>query len=246
MPLYRQVTNFTSKPAYPFAHLIKQLQETGTSLEVLFISADATNKAAKSGLKINEEIKILQDVFSSCLKLRINFTHAIGEECIDRLRDGSTDQIYHIIHFAGHAVHDREVGERSYISIGDGLRIEARQLATWIKDKGIWLFYLNACTGAAIGHKHQLAGSESLGLMDAILSAGVPYTVGFRWPIPPTSSIKLAQCFYKNLLAAPYRPEIAMLRARNFAFGENADDPVWAASMLVAQPSQLTFDNGAV
>jgi CHAT domain-containing protein len=75
---------------------------------------------------------------------------------------------------------------------------------------------------------------DFLGIADAVVQAGVPSTLGFRWPVSDVGAPKLAKAFYGSLLRQG-SPEIALWKARRELAGLGRDDPTWLSPILIHQ-----------
>jgi CHAT domain-containing protein len=94
------------------------------------------------------------------------------------------------------------------------------------------VFYLSCCHSAQVAGSHYLIFCRSLGLVDAVIRAGVPIVVGHRWPLVDGDlTIKFVQTLYERLLSE-YPPEQAIYYARKAA---QAEDMIWASAVMVLQ-----------
>ncbi len=84
------------------------------------------------------------------------------------------------------------------------------------------------------GPREQLVRHDFLGLADAIVQAGVPAVLGFRWPVSDHAALEMCQAFYRSL-AQHGEPDVALLDARRNVYRENADDPAWLSPILIVQ-----------
>jgi hypothetical protein len=136
---------------------------------------------------------------------------------------------YDIVHFAGHG-HTHLLKERNesktflMLARPDGFYVDPLPIETfvdWLRGCGTRLIFLNACS----------TGSSSTAY--AIVRAGIPAAIGFRWTISDTAAPHLMQNFYERLNRARDVSEAlrhAMDRVYHNGF---AADPIWAAPMVV-------------
>jgi len=69
--------------------------------------------------------------------------------------------------------------------------------------------------------------------MDAIIAAGVPAVLGYRWPVSSSGALILAQTFYDKLHRNESL-ETALLLARQEVRAQ-LDDQTWISPILVVQ-----------
>ena len=74
-----------------------------------------------------------------------------------------------------------------------------------------------------------------MGITDAVVQAGIPSTLGFRWSVTDEGAKKLAVAFYESLLKQG-NPEIALWKARGeVAKTLGRDDYTWLSPVLIHQ-----------
>ena len=141
---------------------------------------------------------------------------------------------YHVLHFAGHgwpgsdepalAVVDSSMKDRA-------IALPASVLAEWVMQSDLRLVYLSSCRGAGDPWEDETSLRRFENLADAMVSAGVPEVVGFRWPIADRQSRTFAQRFYDSYLQE-FDASLATFRARS-SFRTEAQ--IWAAAVVIAQ-----------
>ena len=73
------------------------------------------------------------------------------------------------------------------------------------------------------------------GLMDAVVAAGIPSVLGYRWPVSSSGALILAQTFYDKLHQHESL-ETALLLARQEVRTQLGDeDQTWLSPILVVQ-----------
>lgn len=159
----------------------------------------------------------------------------------NRVRSELKNCRYDIIHYAGHGLYNPASPEESSIffwtqenSRGGVKQIKATELQDLLKDSEARLVYLSCCEGSTTGNKKDLLDDDFLGLADAIVHAGVPSVLGFRWPVSDKGACEMALEFYRSLLESG-SPEIAIWQARRKLAGTNRNDPTWLSPILIHQ-----------
>ena len=112
--------------------------------------------------------------------------------------------------------------------------MSAAELKGLLQDSAVRLAYLSCCNGATTSPQSGLLDDDFLGITDAVIQAGVPSALGFRWPVSDTGAPKLALTFYDSLLRQG-NPEIALWQARRELANLNRDDPTWLSPILIHQ-----------
>ncbi|GAB4441343.1 MAG: hypothetical protein OHK0015_38520 [Chloroflexi bacterium OHK40] len=241
-PACRQVSGATSRHSQTFEAFARQLKRQKKPLRVLLLSADTNN------LKTDQEIADLEQQIGQQaqglveVQIEARPTARSGIAEVEGLLKRSP---YHIIHFAGHGAFDERTGENSGLLFWKdaGQRKEkvvltARQLNEWLSGSETRLVYLSACVGARIGGEALLRANDYLGVLDAVVQAGVPYCLGYRWNVTDSGSRAFASLFYQRLFSAPFAfiPERAVYHARKERYAAaGTDDETWTSPILVAQ-----------
>ncbi|GAB4537855.1 MAG: hypothetical protein Kow0063_25170 [Anaerolineae bacterium] len=147
----------------------------------------------------------------------------------------------HIFHYAGHGEYDEASPEESALFFwskknrqGGVETISAAELRGLLQDSDVRLAYFSCCYGAATGPPIQLLDDDFLGIADAVIQAGVPSVLGFRWPVSDAGASQLALAFYRSLLRQG-SPEVALWEARRELAGPNRNDPTWLSPILIHQ-----------
>ena len=148
---------------------------------------------------------------------------------------------YHLVHYAGHAAFDAGSGEESGLFFweksnrrGKVERLVARSLARLLRGSQTRLFYLSTCVGATVGAESLLHQYDFLGVMDALVQAGLPSVLGFRWNVSDERARTFAGRFY-NALFETRAPARAVHAARRSLYMEDASDETWTSPILVVQ-----------
>lgn len=144
---------------------------------------------------------------------------------------------YDLVHFSGHGFYAPLDADRSglafYNADGDILLLEALRIRQLLKEARTRFIFLSCCDSAASGELFQLRDNDYLGVLDAIVSAGVPAALGYRWPVSSAGALLLAQTFYDKLHQNESL-EAALLLARQEVRAQ-LDDQTWLSPILVVQ-----------
>jgi CHAT domain-containing protein len=112
--------------------------------------------------------------------------------------------------------------------------MKASELTMLLRRSSARLVYLSCCYGTASGKQADLLDDDFLGLADAVVQAGIPTVLGYRWPVSDCGAQKMAQVFYKSLLEQG-SPEIALWNARCEMAALDRNDPTWLSPILIHQ-----------
>lgn len=124
------------------------------------------------------------------------------------------------LHIAGHALFTPRDPLGSWLLLGDGEQLSAREIIGGI-DLGVELVTLSSCTS---GVSHVVPGDELLGLSRALLYAGAPTIVCTRWEAVDIVALVVMDRFYRELRR--HSPAVALRNAqvavRNMSYAELA------------------------
>jgi CHAT domain-containing protein len=156
-------------------------------------------------------------------------------EAIKRLlRDGG----YHLFHFTGHGLFDKDDPSRSKLVLGRARErdkeLTAAALAEVARESDLILVFVSACEVGLTAEQAEAQPWKEAGIVDALTRAGVPATVGMRWIVGDQNGRTLAQTFYTELLSG--KPaERALVIARQAV----ANEPDWANPILTKRHGVL-------
>jgi CHAT domain-containing protein len=158
-----------------------------------------------------------------------------------RVRHELRESQYDIIHYAGHGFFDAFSPEEGFLQFWGSedkgkpvKRMTAVELKLLLDQSQARLVYLSSCYGTAAGGKSALLDDDFLGLADAVVQAGIPSVVSFRWPVSDSRACELALAFYRSLLEQG-SPEVALWHARRELAALDRNDPTWLSPILIHQ-----------
>jgi CHAT domain-containing protein len=237
-PLCRQVTGVPSR-IQSLSDFLAALRKQKLSLRVLLIASNT------GGIDPDGETQILEEQIrqkTDALKIKAEVKRVSTDEASIKAVEQLLNRCaYHIVHYAGHGYFDAATGEDSGLVFwskpkqqGGVARLTARALAQRLQGSETVLFYLSSCVGSTVGGEHLLHSSDYLGVMDAIVQAGVPVVLGYRWYVTDSSAKRFASNFY-NALFETQSPPQAALHARREIYIQDATDETWTSPILVTQ-----------
>ena len=158
----------------------------------------------------------------------------------ERVREELRASQYDVLHYAGHGSYDEQSPEESSLYFwekenkrGSVVPMTATEVKMLLGQSEARLVYLSCCHGTASGDQATLLDDDFLGLADAVIQAGVPSVLGFRWPVSDVGARKLAMAFYQSLLEQG-SPEVALWSARcELAIDRN--DTTWLSPIFIHQ-----------
>jgi CHAT domain-containing protein len=143
---------------------------------------------------------------------------------------------YDIVHFAGHAYHQSNSPDESYLLFSDG-GIMAFEIGRFISSSAPAVVFLNACWSAEELRNTDSYSPMMRGLGRTFLYAGVSSFIGYLVPVPDRSATKFAVTFYEFLLQGQTIGESlrrARIQCRNTKV---PNDLTWSSAILYGDPS---------
>jgi hypothetical protein len=148
---------------------------------------------------------------------------------------------YDIIHYAGHAVFDRERPDQSGLILDGAEVCFAQKIQRLLQ--GSPLVFLNACESARLREANDrpvpdgaYEGDPKEGLASAFVYGGALACIGTLWPVLDTEAPEFAIAFYNAVLDGHPIGE-AMLIARRTAAETFPCNPSWASFVLYGDPT---------
>ena len=236
-PLARFVSDATPKREA----LSPQMMALTGKLRVLIIASNTTSNTLPLIDGVDTEAQKLYRYLKRQDFIPVNVKLIPTERATyERVRSELRKRSYDILHYAGHGLYNAESPDESSLYFwseenkqGDVVPMRATELKILLERSEVRLVYLSSCYGTATGGKAALLDDDFLGLADAVVQAGVPSVLGFRWPVSDEGAPKLALAFYRSLLEQG-SPEVALWSARcELAIDRN--DTTWLSPILIHQ-----------
>jgi|SRR5271157_570783 len=229
------------------------LPEEISGWRVLLIAADTWSDDLPCIPGVDDEVREVSEVFE---RHNVKPTVLRSWDATRSRIETELKQPWHIVHFAGHSVHDPDEPANSRLQLWDRSCTESQwndiqaqrasvsqfrgpvaaitthRLRQCLPSSPPWLMYLSCCHSAQAAGATQAVYSKSLGLVDALIQSGVQVAAGHRWPVlDDEASVKFVTTFYESLLEIR-NPKQAILRARQSA---QAHEAHWASAVMVLQ-----------
>lgn len=187
---------------------------------------------------------------------RLPFEVLDGVVTVSRLADTLASRSYQVVHFIGHGdfVEDEDEegtwqGRLRFNSPSGGeewVAQERLQALFGAYAATTRLVVLNACRGGVIGERRAMQpGRGFVGLVPALLKAGVAAVVAMQHEVHDDMAIQFAESFYKRLSRGQWagHVDLAVALARNDCFVTNPSDWAFAALVLYLRAADgLLFD----
>jgi CheY-like chemotaxis protein len=234
-PFSRFILDVTPKRE-AFSPLLMSRFTKTRKLRVLLIASNTKPSIPSVDLEIKELTKFFNQ---SDIPVKVTSLSS-SQASYGRIRDelGKTD--YDIIHYAGHGSFDAHSPEESFLLFWEdggkqeSLRpMKATELKLLLDQSEARLVYLSCCYSTTTADQTALLDDDFLGLADAVVHAGVPSALGFRWPVSDDGARKLALAFYRSLLDQG-RPDVALWHARR-ELAVDRNDHTWLSPILIHQ-----------
>jgi hypothetical protein len=223
-----------------FSAGLERLMETGKPLRVLLAGADPRNSLENLD---NELTKLKERIEAGCqgvnLRCNVSLVQDATRAGLEKRLEDTNLGPFHIFHFCGHGARGRNPDESTLVlrgTTGADDAVSCEKLRLMLQNRVLWMAYLSCCYGAAtrgsVGIEQQYVGT-----IHAVLSAGIPTAIGFRWAVSDKGAYALAGCFYEQLFAVgeAFNPSRAMWRARRSVAGDKTTRDAWASSLMVSQ-----------
>jgi CHAT domain-containing protein len=177
--------------------------------------------------------------------LTVQFVEILPPDATSRRLEAElvNNRPFHLFHFIGHGSHFSEEPDASgMVLLGEGGEPEivtCRRLSRWLEGTNLWLAYISSCHSSAASGSGLGLSQKYVGLIEAIVAAGVPNIVGFRWLVSDRSAFYLADEFYRQVFKVQSEKNLslAMLEARRAVELRTDFFDAWASSMLLTQYS---------
>lgn len=234
-PLTRQIRGVVMRRPAISPEMIT-LFTTGEKLRLLILVSN-TNPAIDLIDQMGEQIfKMLESIdwLEVTLVRTREATYARAQELLQSRQ-------YQIVQYIGHGYFEESSPEQSGLLFwsrenrgGSPTPMTANQLRFLLQDSDVRLFHLTCCEGAQTGDAASQLDDDSLGIADAIIQAGVPSVLGYRWPVPASRACDFSLAFYRSFIQHG-SPPLAILEARKKLAMDNKDELTWASPIFISQ-----------
>lgn len=242
-PLSRLVINVPTNTKTISPAFFNRLAQQKEKLKILLIASNTSPAQMGPVPGADLEVDLLSQLLPSFFKevgiqvqLEVLPTDLASYENVRRLLKDCT---FNIVHYAGHCRYDPDSANSSLFfwqheqRQGEIKAVGVREIESWLRKSSINLIYLSCCSSAE-HHPSQPLSSDFLGMANAVIGAGVPSVLGFRWPISDQGALKLAETFYRSL-ASHGIVDTALLEARQESQIERPGENTWLAPILISQ-----------
>lgn len=241
-PLFRTISGVMSRGPSLGTVIGEATNPKGSPIRILLAASNAFGDldVDREIGELAEKIEMLMDARQIRHQIRVMPT---SDATIDAFCKELKRGMHHIIHFAGHGVFDEEAPEKSFLWIMKKRRtklrpqrLESRMIHNQLsaqRNKPA-LFFFNCCVAATTASRARLTRGEHLGIVDAVIRAGVSAVLGYRWKVSDTGASQFARTFYESLIESRCVID-ACFSARRHLYSIRAEDNAWASPILVAQ-----------
>lgn len=240
-PISLLTTNVETQNPCLSAAFLNELWMTKSNLRILLIASDTPRDIPG----VDEEIKLLENIipklfepFGINVEIEAIFTFRAS---LDFVRQKLQNCQYHIIHYAGHSTYDVHSPENSSLRFwtqndrqGEVKSLSAIELHNLLRNSQTRFVYLSSCRGAQTGATSQLLDDSFLGISDAIIQAGIPSLLSYRWAVSNRAAELIARNFYGSLAKTGHL-DSALLEARRKVAELGMGEVSWLAPVLFMQ-----------
>jgi len=238
-PLVRTIAEAPSAGRDPFERFVDRKAKQHSPVKVLLVGTDAREGMATASeiCDIQQELQCMEEKTG----IPVQITKCFNETgTIAQVKSCLKDHRYDIIHLAAEAEFDTDHPDNSGIVLpfqaGEpkcGV-LRMRELAPLLAQTQPRFVYLSLCRGAWSGEDHALRFGSSLGILDALIHAGIPAVLGYRWDVTGQNARDFAKHFYRRLLTERSL-ELAAFYARCAMYYAKDTAETWVSPILVNQ-----------
>ena len=143
------------------------------------------------------------------------------------LQNTLENDVWHLVHYAGHSHYDGKKGEGHVFFPGEDFvdAVDIKEFSKWLRDAKTGFVYLSSCHSSEEAFAFELAQNR------------IPAIIGFRWDIDDEMATDHTKKFYEHLFKETRSLEYAFLETRKEMHDHYQDNRIWAAPVLVLQIS---------
>ncbi len=150
-----------------------------------------------------------------------------------------------MIHYAGHAVHDRDTPDESGLVLASGQLLSVTEIKRSLG--GNPLIFLNACSSGALSDTVvEVPSSDrifdadplgSVGIATGFVVGGAKGVISTMWPVNDVSASDFAGRFYSHLLAGDTIGS-SLVESKKYLRSRHPQDISWAAFIYYGSPDE--------
>lgn len=240
-PLSRSIRSVVMQRSPVSPAFFNDLWQNEQQLKILLIGSNTQPNIPAVDHEIAALSKTMKNLFNKQgIAVEIK-TIPTKQATYDKIRTTIQQDQYHVIHYAGHGVYDRQSPEKSHLLFWENRgkkgivkQMEITELQMLLRNSDVRLIYLSCCLGVKTGEPAAFLDNDILGIAHGIVREGVPSVLGFRWPVSDNGAKTMALTFYKSLAEQGY-VDTALLDARCKVAADNRDDITWLSPILIMQ-----------
>ena len=229
---------YTSRPSFSPEEL-RKYQGGKNKLKILLVASNTggipeVDKEVSSLDRVLRELLASQGIAFEITTIFSNQAH------IERIREELAHGKYNIFHYAGHGSFNQKP-ENSALYFwedencsGNPAPMTANELGLLLPKTALQFVYLSCCVAAEQANVAVHLDDNFMGITDALVKAGIPSVLGFRWPVSDTGALNLAKEFYKSFCLRG-ELDVALLDARQKVAKIDRGDAAWLSPILVVQ-----------
>jgi GAF domain-containing protein len=238
-PMVRTVQEVNCAVQETFEAFLERKKRERDPLRFLLIGIDTREGtlAAQEVEATQRELENVKNKVGIPLQIEALVGSDLGlDQITSKLREGH----YDLLHIAGDGFFDSKHTDESGIIVPpastSGLPqvLRVREMAPLLGQACPRFVYLSLCRGAQVSDGRALRSESTLGILEALIHAGVPAVFGYRWDLTAQGARLFAECFYRRLLVDKSL-ELATLAARREIYQKQHLNEVWLSAVLANQ-----------
>jgi hypothetical protein len=195
-------------------------------LRILGMISSPTDAAALDSAR---ERANLERALSGLVDAGLVELHWLEQATLSALLDELRTDAFHVFHFIGHGMYDREVDDGVVLLEDDDGRarpVSGTELGTILHDcRSLRLAVLNACEGARTARDDPFAGVAA-----SLVQRDIPAVIAMQFEITDRAAVVFGEGFYEAV-AAGFPVDAALAEARKSVFADH-NDIEWGTPVL--------------